>query len=67
VSLGKSRNDLQLEGPPMKLVAGNWKMNGLQASRSVLAELISGLSGTPAAAEVLPLPPATRRLPAPAA
>ncbi len=59
VSLRKSRNDLQLEGPPMKLVAGNWKMNGLQASRNVLAELISGLSGTPVAAEVLVCPPAT--------
>lgn len=47
----------------MKLVAGNWKMNGLQASRSVVTELLAGLSSTPTKAEVLICPPATLLVP----
>lgn len=43
----------------MKLVAGNWKMNGLLASESVLAELIQGLDGKSILPEILVCPPAT--------
>jgi triosephosphate isomerase len=43
----------------VKLVAGNWKMNGLQASAAVIGEVMEGLRKTPAAAEVLVCPPAT--------
>ena len=47
----------------MKLVAGNWKMNGLRASASMLSELVAGLATAPAAAEVLVCPPATLLVP----
>lgn len=47
----------------MKLIAGNWKMNGLKASRSVLTELVAGLRAAPAQAEVLVCPPATLLVP----
>jgi triosephosphate isomerase len=43
----------------MKLVAGNWKMNGVQSSTAVIGEVMAGLRKTPAAAEVLVCPPAT--------
>jgi triosephosphate isomerase len=43
----------------MKLIAGNWKMNGLKASRTVLTELIEGLRTAPTQAEILVCPPAT--------
>lgn len=43
----------------MKLIAGNWKMNGLQASAEVLEQVVAGLRATPAPAEVLVCPPAT--------
>jgi triosephosphate isomerase len=47
----------------MKLVAGNWKMNGLRASASVLSELVAGLATAPVPAEVLVCPPATLLVP----
>lgn len=47
----------------MKLIAGNWKMNGLKASRAVLSELVAGLRAAPTAAEVLVCPPATLLFP----
>lgn len=47
----------------MKLIAGNWKMNGLRASRAVLSDLVAGLRASPAAAEVLVCPPATLLIP----
>ena len=43
----------------MKLIAGNWKMNGLKASRQVLDELLEGLKGRPKLPEILLCPPAT--------
>lgn len=43
----------------MKLVAGNWKMNGLLASEAVLVELIQGVSGKAGLPEILICPPAT--------
>lgn len=43
----------------MKLVAGNWKMNGLRASSGMLTELLASLGTAHAAAEVLVCPPAT--------
>jgi triosephosphate isomerase len=42
-----------------KLVAGNWKMNGLAASLGELAALKEMLAGTPPACDVLVCPPAT--------
>ena len=42
-----------------KLVAGNWKMNGLAASLGELAALKDVLSGAPPACDVLVCPPAT--------
>lgn len=47
----------------MKLVAGNWKMNGLQASAAILEQLMTGLRATPAGSEVLICPPATLLVP----
>ena len=43
----------------MKLVAGNWKMNGLAASEKVLEELLSGLAGRSDLPEIVICPPAT--------
>ena len=43
----------------MKLVAGNWKMNGLTASNSMLAELLNELKAKAPLAEILICPPAT--------
>lgn len=43
----------------MKLVAGNWKMNGLRDSSHVLTELKLGLSGKTSLPEILLCPPAT--------
>jgi len=42
-----------------KLVAGNWKMNGLAASLGELAALKEMLAGTPPGCDVLICPPAT--------
>ncbi|HTC83881.1 MAG TPA: triose-phosphate isomerase [Rhizomicrobium sp.] len=42
-----------------KLVAGNWKMNGLASSLDQLAALKDGLGRTPPACDVLVCPPAT--------
>ena len=42
-----------------KLVAGNWKMNGLAPSLGELAALKDSLARTPAACDVLVCPPAT--------
>jgi triosephosphate isomerase (TIM) len=42
---------------PRPLVAGNWKMNGLSASLSVLGEIVDGAADGPA--ELLVCPPAT--------
>jgi triosephosphate isomerase len=47
----------------MKLVAGNWKMNGLRASEQVLGELLSGLASMKALPEILVCPPATLIVP----
>jgi triosephosphate isomerase len=47
----------------MKLIAGNWKMNGLQASRVVLTDVVEGLRAAPSPAEVLVCPPATLLVP----
>jgi triosephosphate isomerase len=44
----------------MKLVAGNWKMNGLKASAPVFGDIVQGLgSAAGGPAEVLVCPPAT--------
>lgn len=43
----------------MKLVAGNWKMNGLRASETVFGDIVKGLRGAAVGAEVLVCPPAT--------
>jgi triosephosphate isomerase len=42
-----------------KLVAGNWKMNGLAASLGELSALKDGLAGAPPPCDVLVCPPAT--------
>jgi len=41
------------------LVAGNWKMNGLVASRSELAKIIAGAGALTGKAELMVCPPAT--------
>jgi triosephosphate isomerase len=43
----------------MKLLAGNWKMNGLKASEQVLTDLLQGLAGRKVLPEILVCPPAT--------
>jgi triosephosphate isomerase len=43
--------------PPRPLIAGNWKMNGLQASAAELAKIIE--AAAPLRAELLVCPPAT--------
>jgi triosephosphate isomerase len=43
----------------MQLIAGNWKMNGLLASRKEVGDLVAGLKAAPPRAEVLVCPPAT--------
>jgi len=42
-----------------KLIAGNWKMNGLSASLTEIDAVIAGLSGAHANADILICPPAT--------
>ena len=42
-----------------KLIAGNWKMNGLRASSEVISEVISGLEGAEIDADCLICPPFT--------
>ena len=42
-----------------KLIAGNWKMNGLRASSDVIAEIVSGLEGADIDADCLICPPFT--------
>jgi len=44
---------------PRRLIAGNWKMNGLKAQLAEVESLIASLSADPAAADVLVCPPAT--------
>lgn len=44
---------------PRPLVAGNWKMNGLRASRAELEKIIQGAKATPAACDLMICPPAT--------
>jgi triosephosphate isomerase (TIM) len=44
---------------PRPLVAGNWKMNGLQSSASELEKVIAGTRSRPPAADLLICPPAT--------
>ncbi|MDQ2954593.1 MAG: triose-phosphate isomerase [Pseudomonadota bacterium] len=44
---------------PRPLVAGNWKMNGLQSSVSELEKVIAGIRSRPPAADLLICPPAT--------
>src|SRR6476619_3816488 len=46
-----------MASPPRPLVAGNWKMNGLQASAAVLAKIIEGAATLQA--DLLVCPPAT--------
>jgi triosephosphate isomerase len=41
------------------LVAGNWKMNGLAASRAELTKIIAGAGGLASKAELMVCPPAT--------
>jgi triosephosphate isomerase len=43
----------------MKLIAGNWKMNGLKASEQVLTDILQGLAGRKELPEILICPPAT--------
>ena len=43
-----------------KLIAGNWKMNGLKAdSQELVAGILSGLRATPVSADILICPPFT--------
>ncbi len=42
-----------------KLIAGNWKMNGLRASSDVITEIVQGLEGTEIEADCLICPPFT--------
>jgi triosephosphate isomerase len=42
-----------------QLIAGNWKMNGLQSSRAEIAALKAGLKTLPALPEIVVCPPAT--------
>jgi triosephosphate isomerase len=44
---------------PRPLVAGNWKMNGLQSSVGELEKVIAGTRSQPPAADLLICPPAT--------
>jgi triosephosphate isomerase len=44
---------------PRPLVAGNWKMNGLQSSQSELHKIIVGAGGLAGRADLLVCPPAT--------
>lgn len=44
---------------PIALVAGNWKMNGLAASRSELAKIMAGAPAFAGRAELMVCPPAT--------
>lgn len=44
---------------PRPLVAGNWKMNGLKASRSELEKIIQGAKAVSSACDLMICPPAT--------
>lgn len=44
---------------PRPLVAGNWKMNGLRASRGELEKIIQGATANPTACDLMICPPAT--------
>jgi len=44
---------------PRPLVAGNWKMNGLRASRAELEKIIQGARATSAVCDLMICPPAT--------
>lgn len=44
---------------PRPLVAGNWKMNGLKASRGELEKIIQGAQTSPFACDLMICPPAT--------
>ncbi len=44
---------------PRPLVAGNWKMNGLKASRAELGKIIEGAKANPVACDLMICPPAT--------
>lgn len=44
---------------PRPLVAGNWKMNGLRASRAELEKIIQGAKASPVACDLLVCPPVT--------
>lgn len=50
--------------PLRKLVAGNWKMNGVRAELAEFRRLLEALAGEPSAAEVVVCPPATLLHPA---
>src|SRR5262245_34977776 len=41
------------------LIAGNWKMNGLRASRQVLADIVAGAAGLSDKVDVMVCPPTT--------
>jgi triosephosphate isomerase (TIM) len=41
------------------LIAGNWKMNGLGASRQVLADIVAGATGLSDKVDIMVCPPAT--------
>ncbi len=46
-----------------RLIAGNWKMNGLLAARAEIDALLAGLKAAPATATVAVCPPATLLVP----
>lgn len=48
-----------MANPPRPLVAGNWKMNGLKASRAELEKIIQGAEANPFACDLMICPPAT--------
>ena len=50
--------------PLRKLVAGNWKMNGVRAELAEFRRLLDALAGEPPAAQVVVCPPATLLHPA---
>ncbi len=50
--------------PLRKLVAGNWKMNGVRAELAEFRHLLDALAAEPAAAAVVVCPPATLLHPA---
>jgi triosephosphate isomerase len=48
-----------MASPRRPLVAGNWKMNGLQGSTAELAKIIAGARNLPTRLELVVCPPAT--------